>query len=116
MMTIDKLTALARQWIDAMNGHDIEAVLALYADDADHTSPATDFISGKGSLREWWSGCFDRLPSLRYVVLSITAQEPNRVILEYQRLADSQPAWAVAEVFEVDTSGLITHSRVYHGC
>ena len=31
--------AIGRAWLDAFNAHDVDALVALYADDATHTSP-----------------------------------------------------------------------------
>jgi hypothetical protein len=31
--------AVGRSWIDAFNAHDVERLVALYADDCTHTSP-----------------------------------------------------------------------------
>jgi uncharacterized protein (TIGR02246 family) len=56
------LAALGRQWIAAWNSHDLERVLALYAEDAEMTSdkiPALGFDSsgtlhGKAAIRAYW--------------------------------------------------------------
>ncbi len=95
--------------------------MALYADGCTHTSPKirhlhpeTDGrLMGKPALTAWWRDALERLPSLRYQELSVTA-DGERVFLEYLRHVEGQPSYPVAEVFEV-ASGLIQASRVYHG-
>ncbi len=122
-MEATKLSAIARMWIDAMNAHDVEGVLKLYAEDADHISPrlrmlyrSTDeVIEGKDTLRKWFARSFDRFPTLKYELQTITAQAPDRVIIEYKRTAQGEKPTMVAEVFEVNEAGLILHSRVYLG-
>ncbi len=117
MMDIEKLSDIVRAWVQAMNERKLDDVLALYADDADHNTPAFDggVIKGKDALRRWWETAFDGLPSLRYELQTITAQAPDRVVIEYERCVEDEDPMMVAEVFEVNEEGLIIHSRVYRG-
>jgi len=113
--------AIARAWLDAFNAHDLDALLALYADDAVHTSPklrarapeTEGKVAGKPALRAWWKDCFDRLPTIRYEATSITADDA-RAFLEYVRHVPREADLSVAEVFDV-SRGKIVASRVYHG-
>jgi predicted SnoaL-like aldol condensation-catalyzing enzyme len=70
-------------------------------------------IIGKPALREWWLDAFDRLPSLKYKVTSLTANG-DRVFMEYVRSVDGEENMLVAEVLIVK-EGKIIASRVYHG-
>ncbi len=117
------LVALARRWLDCFERADLEGLLALYAEDALHTSPKIRVLHpetggqlvGKPALRAWWQGAFARLPGLRYQERTLTAQG-TRVFMEYLRHAPGEPDLPVAEVLEVDAgSGKIVASRVYHG-
>jgi ketosteroid isomerase-like protein len=55
--------SLGRAWIDAFNAHDVERLVALYADDCTHTSPKIRALHpetggklvGKAALRTWWT-------------------------------------------------------------
>jgi limonene-1,2-epoxide hydrolase len=113
--------ALARAWLGAFNAHDVEALVALYDDEATHTSPKIRAmhpdtggrIVGKAALASWWNGAIARLPGLRYEATALTADDA-RVFLEYVRHAPGEPALPVAEVFAV-RGGRIVASRVYHG-
>jgi len=113
---------LARAWLKAFNQKDLDALLALYADDCRHTSPkiramfpATGGqLEGKAALRGWWEDAFKRLPGLSYEETRVTAGEQS-VVLEYVRHAPGEPPMYVAEVFETDATGRIAASRVYHG-
>jgi hypothetical protein len=112
---------IARRWFAAFNTHDLEALLALYADNAGHYSPklkvrqpATNgLIKGKEALRSWWRDAFDRLPSLQYEVLKLTAND-EQVFMEYIRHVNGEEDLRVGEVLEIH-DGLIVASRVYHG-
>ena len=112
---------LGRAWLAAFNARDLERLVGLYADDAHHTSPKLRVqrpetggrVVGKAALRAWWGDAFARLPGLRYEELTVTAND-DRVILEYLRHAPDEPAYPVAEAFEI-RGGCIVASRVYHG-
>ena len=112
---------IAQRWFAAFNAHDLEALLSLYAEDAEHYSPKLKvrrpethgLISGKEALRDWWRDAFQRLPSLRYEVLKLTADDA-RVFMEYIRHVEGEEELRVGEVLEI-SDGLITASRVYHG-
>jgi len=115
------LVAIARRWLDCFARHDLEALLALYADDAVHTSPKIrvrhpdtgGVLRGKPALRAWWADAFARIPDLGYQERSLTADD-TRVWMEYLRIAPGDADLPVAEVLEC-AGGLIVASRVYHG-
>jgi ketosteroid isomerase-like protein len=117
----DALLALALAWLDAFNARDLERLLALYADDAVHTSPklrvqepgTNGEIRGKPALRAWWSDAMTRLPGLHYAGKHLSAGE-DRVVMEYERQNPGEPSYMVAETLVVD-GGRIVASHVYHG-
>jgi len=119
MSTTNK--SIAQRWFAAFNAHDLEALLGLYAGDAEHYSPklklrhpeTKGLITGKDALRNWWRDAFDRLPSLRYEVMKLTADE-DQVFMEYIRHVEGEEDLRVGEVLEI-RDGLIVASRVYHG-
>ncbi len=114
-------TAIATKWFAAFNAHDLELLLSLYDDDAQHYSPKLKIrqpetgglITGKPALRAWWRDSFNRLPTLKYEPTKLTANE-ERVFMEYIRHVDNEPDMLVAEALEI-ADGLIVASRVYHG-
>jgi heme-degrading monooxygenase HmoA len=110
-----KLRAIAERWLACFAARDLDGLVALYADDATHTSPkiATRQIRGKIAMRAWWAGAFERLPALRYEPTSITADD-RRAIVEYIRRVPGDPDMAIAETFDIE-NGLIVASRVFHG-
>ena len=79
-----------------------------------HASPkATSRTRRVRSLRSWWADAFKRLPSLRYKVTKLTADE-EQVFMEYIRHVEGEEDLRVGEVLEI-RDGLIVASRVYHG-
>jgi len=120
-MTPEKLQSIAFKWFDAFNNHNLEQLLSLYDDDAEHFSPKlkihkpeTDgLVVGKQALRDWWQDAFDRLPTLNYKVTSLTANS-DRVFMEYIRTVEGDEDMLVAEVLVVKEDKIVA-SRVYHG-
>ncbi len=112
---------IAVKWFQAFNDHNLEALLALYSDDAVHYSPklklrkpeTKGIVTGKTALREWWKDSFDRLPTLRYKTLSIIAHH-NKVCMEYVRQVTGEEELLVAEILEIG-NGKIVSSKVFHG-
>lgn len=112
--------AIAMKWFEAFNEHDLEKLLRLYHEDAEHFSPklkirqpeTKGLIKGKSALRAWWQDSFDRLPSLKYTVKKLTADE-EQVFMEYTRHVSGEENLNVGEVLEIK-NGLIVFSRVYH--
>ncbi len=119
--TRDALLALARAWLDAFNARDLERLLALYSDDAVHTSPklrvqrpeTNGEIRGKAALRAWWADAMTRLPGLHYAGKHLSAGD-DRVVMEYERQNPGEAATMVAETLVV-AAGRIVSSHVYHG-
>lgn len=112
---------IATTWFEAFNEHNLEKLLALYDDHAQHYSPklkarlpeTKGLIKGKDALRSWWQDAFGRLPTLQYEVIKLTADE-EQVFMEYTRHVEGEEDLSVGEVLQIE-NGLIVFSRVYHG-
>ncbi len=112
--------SIALAWFEAFNAHNLEQLLYLYHEEAEHYSPklklrhpeTNGLIKGKEALRAWWRDSFDRLPSLQYEVVSLTANN-ERVFMEYLRHVNNEDDIRVGEVLEIKANKIIT-SRVYH--
>ncbi|WP_291275876.1 nuclear transport factor 2 family protein [Flavobacterium sp.] len=120
MSKIENLS-IAKNWFEAFNTHDLDALLSLYDDEASHFSPklkikkpeTKGLIKGKTELKLWWEEAFNNLPSLKYKNTSLTANE-ERVFMEYIRQVEGEDDMDVAELLEIE-KGKIVFSRVYHG-
>jgi len=127
-MTETNLVTISHTWLDAFNRKDLETLLSLYDEGAEHYSPklkvrqpeTRGFIKGKKALRTWWRDAFDRLPTLHYELVRLTPFE-NRVFMEYirhvaPRETSGQAGEAdlyVGEMLEL-RDGLIIASAVFH--
>jgi len=120
-MTPEQNLSIAHKWFDAFNQHNLDQLLSLYDDEAEHFSPklkikkpeTNGLVKGKTALYEWWYEAFELLPTLHYRVTSLTANN-DRVFMEYVRTVAQQEDMLVAEVLEIK-DGKIVFSRVYHG-
>lgn len=115
------LVALAREWLRRFNARDLDGLLALYDDEAVHTSPklrdrlpeTRGELRGKEALWGWWKDSMDRLPGLHYAEQHLTAGG-DRVFMEYLRTNPGDPPLLVAECLVV-RAGRIVASHVFHG-
>jgi len=113
--------SIAMHWFEAFNEHNLNKLLNLYDDSAEHYSPklkikmpeTLGLIKGKEALRSWWQDSFDRLPSLQYEVKNLISNDTS-VFMEYIRHVNNEEDLKVAEVLEIK-NGRIVYSRVYHG-
>ncbi|HRP90120.1 MAG TPA: nuclear transport factor 2 family protein [Edaphocola sp.] len=113
--------AIAIKWLEAFNEHNLEKLLSLYDDHAEHFSPklkirqpeTKGLIKGKEALRTWRQDAFERLPQLHYEVRSLTANS-DRIFMEYIRQTPGEADMNIAEVLEIKEDKIIS-SRVYHG-
>ncbi|NGY38679.1 nuclear transport factor 2 family protein [Flavobacterium sp. XN-5] len=120
-MTPEKLQSIAFKWFESFNNKELEKLLSLYDDDAEHFSPklkirhpeTNGLVKGKQALREWWQDAFNRLPSLNYKVTSLTANG-DRIFMEYTRTVEGEEEMFIAEVLNIREDKIVA-SRVYHG-
>lgn len=117
----EKNLAIGREFLRAFNARELDALIALYAEDAVHVTPKARALHpetegrvvGRDALRAWWKDSFDRYSDIAYDPLHVTADE-NCVWMEYRRRVPNEPELAVAEILQI-REGLIFASRVYHG-
>lgn len=112
---------IANLWFKAFNEQNLDDLLSLYDESAQHYSPklkirepeTNGLITGKAALRSWWKDCFDRLPTLKYEVNKLTA-DSERIFMEYTRKVEGEEDMEIGEVLDIK-GGKIVFSRVYHG-
>ena len=114
------LKNIAIQWFAAFNEHDLEKLLSLYDEQAEHYSPklkvhqpnTNGLIKGKAQLRNWWKDAFDRLPNLHYEIIKLMSDD-EQVFMEYLRQTPGEEDLRVGEILTIK-DGKIIDSRVYH--
>jgi len=76
MISPDDAQTFAREWVKAWNDHDLEAILAHYADDVVFHSPRirivtgrdVDALNGRAALRDYWGRALDLARDLYFEV------------------------------------------------
>jgi hypothetical protein len=87
-VNLEEALAFAKRWVKEWNDHDIEAVLAHFADDTVFTSPLAErlfpqsggVVSGKDALRRYWAEGVRRAPDLHFELLGVYAGTDTIVI------------------------------------
>jgi len=111
------LAAFGREWIAAWNSHDLERVLALYAEDSEMTSdkiPALGFdasgtLRGKDRLRAYWGKALGLLPNLHFELIDMFVS-PDSVVVFYKNERDAR----ICEYLRLDAAGKIRQGSANH--
>lgn len=110
------------KWIDAWNKRDIKAVLAMYSENIEFSSPKVklvlpqmqSIITNKKDLEHYWTSALqNNYPKLKFIPKEITVQG-DMCILEYYSMLDGKTKTSVIEKFEFK-DGLIVKSGVFYG-
>jgi uncharacterized protein (TIGR02246 family) len=112
-----QLAALGRNWIAAWNSHDLERVLALYAEDSEMTSdriPAMGFdasgtLHGKDNIRTYWAKALTLLPNLHFELID-TYVSPDSIVVFYQNERGAR----ICEYLRVNAAGKIIQGSANH--
>ncbi len=109
-------------WDDALGARDLEASLALYADDASIESPLVahlmktghGIVQGKANLREFIALVFATNPPQRKHFRAGFFTDGRLLTWEYPRATPDGDQMELVEVMEIE-DGLIRRHRVYWG-
>jgi ketosteroid isomerase-like protein len=117
---MDHATAqkFADEWAQAWNAHDLEGVLAHFADDVVFSSPAAaqlisgsgGVVRGKAALRDYWTEGLRRIPDLHFTVLDVYAGV-RAVVINYR----NQKGARVSEVLIFDGPLVVEGHGTYLG-
>lgn len=114
--TLD-FAAHAREWLAAWNAHDLERILAHYAEDVEFRSPfipkltgkAGDVLQGKPALRDYFARGLTAFPELRFGFLRLYSGERS-CVLEYK----SVNGLRAAECMEFDSAGTVRRAQAHY--
>lgn len=110
MLTAKEAQRFAKDWCAAWNSHNLDVIVSHYADDVVLTSPTAarllkdprGMVSGKPSLRNYFSVGLMAYPNLRFEVIDITCGIGS-MILYYA----NQNGVKVSEYMEFDQNGKV---------
>ena len=108
----------AARWIDAWNAHDLDRILAHYADDIVFESPASTRItgdpsgrvSGKAALADYWRQALARVPDLTFTLRSVYGGAGGVAI----RYHSSRTGHEVVEVLQFNEAGLASWAAAFY--
>ena len=120
--TRQDIERIYRAWDDALGKRDLEASLALYADDASIESPLVQhlmkssegIVQGKEGLREFITRVFQTNPPQRKRFKQGFFTDGRALTWEYPRSSPNGDQMDLVEVMEIE-DGLIRRHRVYWG-
>ena len=116
MITTRFATEFARAWIAAWNSHDLDRVLAHYADDFEMLSPyisriagvTTGKLKGKPAIGAYWARALQLMPDLQFELLSAFSGIDS-IVIHYRGVRG--PA---AEVLFFDDSGKVVGACAHY--
>ncbi len=106
----------AQDWLDAWNAHDVEAVLAHFAQDVVFTSPVAQRVlpdsdgrlHGKQAVRDYWNLALARISDLRFELIGVYVGI-DTLVIHYR----NQLGGLVDEVLTFDGSLVVTGHGTY---
>jgi ketosteroid isomerase-like protein len=92
MIDLEWAKHFAADWIEAWNSHDLDKILAHYADDFEMTSPfiiertseASGMLKGKVAIRAYWQIGLAMTPPLKFDLIQLMVGV-NSITLYYRR-------------------------------
>jgi steroid delta-isomerase-like uncharacterized protein len=122
---ITQVRSPVRQWIESFNRHDVEAIVALYSDDAElFDSGMRHPRRGRREIERWFCERFRSMPSIRYTLTGHIFMEEKQAAVTWTtsgrglRLAGLP---LIAHPYQVDgvsvfnlRDGLIERQRGYY--
>jgi ketosteroid isomerase-like protein len=111
MLSAKQAQQFAKDWCSAWNSHDLEAILAHYADGVVLISPTAarlmkdprGIVNGREALRNYFSVGLMAYPDLRFEVLDVTCGVGSMVVYYA-----NQNGAKVSEYMEFDSDGKAT--------
>jgi ketosteroid isomerase-like protein len=112
-MDADTAQRFTRQWVQAWNDHDLEAILSHYAKDVVFHSPRirmvtgkdTDSLTGKTELRAYWGKALSMLRDLYFEVDQVLVGSDALTILY-----TNERSQTVGETFIFGADGKVIRS------
>jgi ketosteroid isomerase-like protein len=117
MITPTLAQQVAQTWLDDWNRHDLDAIMAHYADDIVFSSPfivkliglSNGTIQGKAVLRDYFTQGLAAFPDLRFTLIQLLVGVDS-VVLYYH----SVNGLNAAEVMTLNDSGLVLQVTAHY--
>lgn len=118
MITQTFAEAFAQEWISTWNSHDLNRIMALYADDFTILSPTAlkvvpasgGFIAGKENIRSYWQKAMELSPNLEFRLLGLYIGIQGVALHLFNVAANKE----VTEVMNFNKAHKVAQVLVYH--
>ncbi|HWU46663.1 MAG TPA: nuclear transport factor 2 family protein [Humibacter sp.] len=115
-MTTPDPEKFANDWLAAWNAHDIESVLAHFADDVVFSSPLAaalvpdcdGVLRGKDAVRAYWQEGLRRIPDLHFELIGVYGGM-DAIVINYR----NQRGGLVSEVLVFDNGSVTSGHGTY---
>jgi len=106
----------AREWIEAWNSHDLDKIMAHYAEDFEMSSPVirqlmnidSGTIKGKIEVRAYWEKALAKIPDLHFELVDAYSGV-NSVVIQYKGHRGLS-----AEVFFFNSEGKVERAFAHY--
>ena len=113
---------MVQEWLASWNGHDLDRVMAHYAEDATFQSPTVllrvpgsdGTVRGRAAIRELYERSLAAFPALRFELVDVIERPGGVMVLYRKHNVFAAHAGLTVEVFET-ADGLIRRNVVYWG-
>ena len=106
---------VSERWIDAYNAHDLTALMRLYVETADLTTPDADH-GGIEGINGFWNEDFDRCPRC-WIRSDNRLMQHSQIVTQWSasRTGDGGPIEVVGiDVMTLDGERIVRHDFYYH--
>ncbi len=114
-MTAAEARAFAEAWREAWNSHDLDRILAHYAQDIVFRSRRAEALTGHGTLdgrlalRAYWQEALRRQPALHFEIRAVYAGHETLVIAYF-----THSGVEAAETLRFGADGLVVEASACH--
>jgi hypothetical protein len=117
MISPEQADRFATEWIGAWNAHDLDAIVAHYAEDVDFVSPfvaaltgeESARIEGRAALREYFRRGLDAFPDLHFELYT-ALPGVSSIALHYRSVGGR----LAIETMELDPAGLVVRAAAHY--
>jgi len=118
MLTPEEAMERSKAWISAWNDHDLERILAHYAEEIEFISPFAvrlagvpdGTVRGKAALREYFRKALEAYPELHFHLHFVCASVQSFTVV-YESVHGLQ----AVEVFELNEAGEVCRVLAHYG-
>jgi len=111
---------IVRDWLDGLNGRDLDRVMAHFAENAVFQSPTVLLLSpgsdgtvrGRDAIRRLFAAGLEHFPALRFELHDVIEQPDRVIIIHRKHNGFVERAGLTVETFEI-ADGLVRRNVVY---